>query len=357
MERRTLLKWGVAAPAVAGPAAWLAAASPAAAELRPRKGKTLASNLAVPWGLDFLPDGDALVGERNTGRVLRVASSGSGATPVGTISGAFNNGGEGGLLGIALSPHFATDQWVYMYLTTQNDNRVIRVKYDGSTLSGRQDLLTGIPSGNTHNGGCLWFTKGSPTSLFVSVGDTRNSALAQNKSSLAGKILRLKMDGTAQSGNPFGTRVYTYGHRNVEGVTIGPRGRIWASELGENTWDELNVIRAGRNYGWPKQEGPDGPGGYPDPFTQWHPENCSPSGVAIAHGRAWVGALRGQSLWSVDIGGHNEKERVRHFRNAFGRIRNVKLAPDNTLWITTSNRDGRGTPTATDDRVIRIRFV
>lgn len=354
MERRTLLKWGVATPAVVGPAAWLATASPAEAKLRPRKGKTLASNLQVPWGLDFLPNGDALVGERNSGRVYRVAASGAGKTLVGTITGAFNNGGEGGLLGIAVSPHFATDRFVYMYLTTETDNRIIRVKYDGSSLSGRENVLTGIPRGNTHNGGCLWF---SSSSLFVSTGDTRNSSLAQNKSSLAGKILRLKMDGTAQTGNPFGSRVYTYGHRNPEGITIGPHGWIWASEFGENTWDELNVIRPGRNYGWPRQEGTDGRGGFTDPFTQWHPENCSPSGVAILHGRAWLGALRGQGLWAVGIAGNDKLKRVRHFHNAFGRIRNVKVAPDKTLWITTSNRDGRGSPSATDDRVIRVRFV
>ena len=354
MDRRTLLKWGVATPAVVGAATLTA--SPAEARLRPRKGKTLATNMEVPWGLDFLPGGDALVGERNSGRVYRVASTG-GKTLVGTISGAFNNGGEGGLLGIAVSPHFSTDRFVYMYLTTQNDNRIIRVQFDGNSLSGREEVLTGIPSGNTHNGGGLWFTKGSRTSLFVTVGDTRNSALAQQKSSLAGKILRLKMDGTAQSGNPFGSRVYTYGHRNPEGITIGPRGWIWASELGENTYDELNVIRAGRNYGWPEAEGPDGRGGFTDPFTQWHTDNCSPSGVAILHGRAWLGGLRGQSLWAVDIAGRDEKTRVRHFRGSFGRIRNVKAAPDHTLWITTSNNDGRGNPAANDDRVIRIRFV
>ena len=356
MERRTLLKLGVATPAALTPIAWLATAGPAEAEMQPQVGTTLASNLAVPWGLAFLPDGSALVGERNSGRVLHVAPTG-GATPVGTISGVFNNGGEGGLLGIAVSPRFASDEWVYMYLTTQSDNRVIRLKFDGTSLSNRQTVLSGIPSGNTHNGGGLWFTHSANPSLYVTTGDTRNSALAQNKSSLAGKILRLKMDGSRQANNPFGTRVFTYGHRNPEGITIGPSGSIWASEFGENTWDELNQIHGGRNYGWPKSEGTDGRGGFTDPYTQWHPENCSPSGIAISHGRAWLGGLRGKSLWSVDIGGANAKSRVRHFNNTFGRIRNVKAAPDDSLWITTSNRDGRGTPNANDDKVVRITFA
>ncbi len=352
MERRTLLKLGAVTPA----AMTLAAAGPAEADAQPQLGSILASNLEIPWGLDFLPDGSALVGERNSGRVLRVLATG-GAMQVGTISGVFNNGGEGGLLGLAISPRFASDRWVYLYMSGEHENRVIRVKYEGGALGRREAVLRGIPRAGTHNGGGLWFTKGSNPSLFVTTGDTRNSALAQNKSSLAGKILRLKPDGSAQSGNPFGSRVYSYGHRNPEGITVGPNGKIWASEFGENTWDELNVIHAGRNYGWPRSEGTDGSGGFTDPYTQWHPENCSPSGIAISHGRAWLGALRGQGLWSVDNGGANAKRRVLHFHNQFGRIRNVKAAPDDSLWITTSNRDGRGNPGAGDDRVLRITFA
>jgi glucose/arabinose dehydrogenase len=339
VDRRTLLKAGLATPVAT---TLVATGSPALAA--PTATATLARGLNFPWGAAFLPDGSALVSERNSGRVLRVRPGG-GFTEVGRILGVFNNGGEGGLMGLALSPHFADDRWVYMFQTTRTDNRVIRVKFVRGRLGDREVVLGGIPRAQTHNGGGLWFS--SRPSLWVTTGDTRNSALAQDRGSLAGKILRLKLDGTAQVSNPFGNRVFSYGHRNPEGITIDPRGRVWSSELGENTWDELNLIREGRNYGWPRVEGRDGAGGFTDPFVQWHPVNCSPSGVAILRGRAWVGALRGQSLWSVDIVGTGLRTKRRFFQGRFGRIRMVKRAPDGSLWIGTSNGGGA-------DRIIRV---
>ena len=341
MERRTLLKAGLVVPAATVAGATLAAP----AEARPRLSRTLASGLDFPWGIDFLPDGSGLVTERNSGRVLRVRPGG-GAAVVGRLPDAFNDGGEGGLMGVAVSPRFARDRWVYFFLTTTSDNRIVRIRFVDGALSGApQPILTGIPSGSTHNGGGLWFTR--HPSLFATTGDTRNSALAQNRNSLAGKVLRMRLDGSAQAGNPFGNRTYSYGHRNVEGITVGSDGRIWAAELGENTWDELNRILPGRNYGWPRAEGSDGPGGFRDPLVQWHPADASPSGVTTLKGRAWVGALRGESLWSVDISGRGVRTKHRYFQGTFGRIRNVKRAPDRSLWITTSN--GGGT-----DRVLRI---
>lgn len=343
MERRTLLKAGLVVPAATVSATALTA-SPA--DARPRLGGTLASGLDYPWGLDFLPDGSALVTERNSGRVLRVRPGG-GSDVVGTVPGAFNDGGEGGLMGLAVSPRFSRDHWVYVFVTTTTDNRIVRMRYTGGGLGAPEVVLAGIPSGSRHNGGGLWFTR--YPSLFATTGDTGDSALAQNRASLAGKVLRLKMDGSAQSGNPFGSRVYSLGHRNPEGVTMGDDGRLWASELGENTWDELNRILPGRNYGWPRVEGTDGAGGFRDPLVQWHPADCSPSGVATLHGRAWVGALRGECLWSVDIDGRGRRTKTRYFHGTFGRIRNVKRAPDRSLWITTGN--GGGT-----DKVLRITF-
>jgi glucose/arabinose dehydrogenase len=338
MERRTLLKAGLVVPAVS-----VVAASPA--EARPRLSRTLASGLSYPWGIDFLPDGSGLVSERNSGRVLRVRPGG-GASVVGTVPGAYNDGGEGGLMGVAVSPTFSRDRWVYFYSTTTRDNRIVRMRFVDGALSGApQPILTGIPSGSTHNGGGLWFTR--HPSLFATTGDTRDSALAQDRNSLAGKVLRMRPDGSPQRGNPFGNRVYSYGHRNVEGITVGDDGRIWAAELGENTWDELNRILPGRNYGWPRVEGTDGAGGYRDPLVQWHTDVCSPSGVATLKGRAWVGALRGESLWSVDISGRGVRTKHRWFEGTFGRIRNVKRAPDRSLWITTSNGGG-------GDKVLRI---
>lgn len=343
MERRTLLKASLAVPA-AGITTTALLASPAQA--RPRVGRVLATGLDYPWGIDFLGDGSALVTERNSGRILRIRPRG-GHTVVGTVPGVYNDGGEGGLMGLALSPRFSHDRWVYVFLTTRVDNRIVRLRYAGGHVGPPHVVLAGIPSGSRHNGGGLWFT-GHP-SLFATTGDTTNSALAQNRHSLAGKILRLRMDGSAQTGNPFGNRVYSYGHRNPEGITMDGAGRLWSSELGENTWDELNRILPGRNYGWPRVEGGDGPGGYRDPLVQWHPANCSPSGVATLAGRAWVGALRGECLWSVDIAGRGTGTKTRHFHGTFGRVRMVKRAPDHSLWIGTSN--GGGT-----DKVVQIKL-
>jgi glucose/arabinose dehydrogenase len=309
-------------------------------------GRTLARGLDFPWGIGFLPSGNALVTERNSGRVLRVRPSG-GVRAIGTVPDVYNGGGEGGLMGLAVSPTFSRDRWVYLFLTTRTDNRIVRVRYTASGLCAPEVLVAGIPRALTHNGGGLMFSRGS---LFATTGDTRRPELAQRRGSLAGKILRMKPDGSPQDGNPFGTRVFTRGHRNPQGIVRDRSGRIWSSELGENTWDELNRIRSGRNYGWPDAEGSDGPGGYANPYTQWHPANCSPSGVAFARGRVWVGALRGESLWSVVVTGPNAHERTRHFEGRFGRrIRMVKRAPGGSLWIGTSNGDGR-------DRIVRIRY-
>jgi len=249
-------------------------------------------------------------------------------------------------MGVAVSPAYRRDHWVYFFLTTTSDNRIVRIRYDGRRLVGApREILTGIPSGSRHNGGGLWFS-GHP-SLFAGTGDTTNGALAQDRNSLAGKILRMTPSGAPQAGNPFGNRVYTLGHRNPEGITIGDDGRIWSAEFGENTWDELNRILPGRNYGWPRVEGKDGAGGYRDPLAQWHPADCSPSGVATLDGRAWVGALRGESLWSVDVSGRRRGRKVRWFNGTLGRIRHVKRAPDRSLWLTTSNGGGQ-------DKVVRV---
>jgi glucose/arabinose dehydrogenase len=345
MQRRTMLRAALAASAgLAGASVQGPAVARGAAGVR--VGATLARGLSFPWGIDFLPDGSALVTERNSGRVLRVAAHG-GFTVVGRVSGVFNGGGEGGLLGLALSPQLATDHWVYVYLTTRHDNRVLRMQYDGSVLGRPSEVLTGIPRSHTHNGGGLWFGGVSRPSLFVTTGDTRRPELAQDRRSLAGKILRLKPDGTAQVGNPFASRVYTYGHRNPEGITVGPDGAVWSSELGENTWDELNRIRPGRNYGWPRSEGGDGRGGYTDPFARWHTDVCSPSGVALAGGRAWVAALRGECLWSVHLTGAAAHRRTRYLHRSLGRVRMVRRAPDGSLWVGTSNGGGA-------DRIVRV---
>lgn len=324
------------------------------AEAAPVRGRTLAGGLVVPWGLSFLPNGDALVTERESGRVWRVRRGG-GKTLVGTLSGvSAPDPGEGGLLGVAVSPDFASTGHVFFYLTTASDNRVVRMTYAGGSLGARTTILAGIPMARNHNGGRLLFAPGGR--LLVATGDATDRSTPQDTRSLGGKILRINPDGSAPADNPFGNRVWSLGHRNVQGLAMDGRQRLWATEFGENDRDELNLVRRGDNYGWPVVEGGDGPGGrFHDPFVSWSPtDTCSPSGVACADGKAWVAALRGRALWSVDITGPGLRRKRRWFHDQLGRLRTVAKAPDGTLWVTTSNRDGRGTPRSGDDKVVRI---
>jgi glucose/arabinose dehydrogenase len=335
LDRRTVLTASAAATAT------VLATGPA--EAAPKPGKVLARGLEIPWGLTFLPGGDALVTERG-GDVHRVRRGG-GRRRVGSV--ATSGGGEGGLLGAALHPAFRRNRWVYFYVTTAGDNRIVRRRYVDGRLQDGQVVRAGIPKGPIHDGGRIAF--GPDGLLYVGTGDTGDGELAQRRSSLGGKILRMTPGGGVPAGNPFGTLVWSYGHRNVQGLDWDRQGRLWATELGQSTRDELNRIRKGRNYGWPDVEGGDGGGPYADPFVTWSPTStCSPSGLAITQGRAWVGALAGESLYSVRLSGRRAGRKVRHFRGRFGRIRTVQQAPDGSLWITTSN--------GSNDKVVRIRL-
>ncbi|HEX4977010.1 MAG TPA: PQQ-dependent sugar dehydrogenase [Nocardioides sp.] len=310
----------------------------------PRVGRTLASGLSIPWGIAFLPSGDALVSERASAAVHRVSRTG-GRRRVGTVPGVRDNAGEGGLLGLAMHPQFRTNRWVYAYLTSPSDNRVVRFRFADGRIGPPQVVIAGIPSSTIHNGGRLAF--GPDGLLYISTGDAARRELAQDRGSLGGKILRVTPTGEVPAGNPFGSPVWTYGHRNVQGLAFDGDGRLWATELGEKTRDELNRIVRGHNYGWPVVEGGDGSGSFHDPFVTWSPtSSCSPSGLTIARGRAWVGALQGECLFSVRIVAPNRKRIRRHLAGRFGRVRTVERAPDGSLWITTSN--------GSDDRVVRI---
>ena len=353
MDRRTFLRAGAAAAGSVALGAGSVAGAPGALAAA-RVSRTLAANLAVPWGVAFLPSGNALVGERDSGDVFVVRRRG-GRRRVGsiTVNSQLSREGEGGLLGFALHPDFGTNRLLYAYLSTADDNRIVRMRFADGRLSRRQVVLAGIPMNIHHNGGGLAF--GPDGLLYASTGDGEVGARAQNPSSLGGKVLRLTPDGEVPAGNPFDNHTWSLGHRNVEGITFDPRGGLWASEFGEKEADELNRIVPGGNYGWPNREGGDGAGGYHDPLAQWSPTStCSPAGLAVAAGKAWLGALRGQCLWSVKLRGPDSGVKRRHFAGRFGRIRQVAKSPDGSLWITTSNRDGRGVPGAADDRVIRI---
>ncbi len=316
--------------------------------------ETIATGLSVPWGLAFLPDGTALVTLRDRGDVLHV-TEGAKPVSVGRVPGVVP-GGEGGLLGIAVSPTFASDRTVFAYFTSRDDNRVIRMTFDGAALTADRVIVKGITKAGNHNGGRLAF--GPDGYLYIATGDAGKRDPAQNKGSLSGKILRVTADGSPAPGNPFpGSRVWSLGHRNVQGMAWDKAGTMYASEFGQNTWDELNRIEPGRNYGWPVVEGIAHRSGFVDPIRQWRTADASPSGIAVgADGAIYMAALRGQSLWRIPVDGNGKvgtPERL--LQGRYGRLRTVVTAPDGRLWLVTSNTF-RGTPRPGDDRILALRL-
>jgi glucose/arabinose dehydrogenase len=312
---------------------------------------TVAKGLAVPWGLGFLPDGSALVTERDSGRVLHIV--GKHVTVVGRIAATTYGGGESGLLGLAVSPTYAQDQRIFLYASTPKDNRVLRLRYTDGRLSAATPILTGIPQGFRHDGGRLAF--GPDGFLYVSTGETGQESLAQDRASRAGKILRITQDGKPAPGNPDrASPVWTLGHRNVQGLAFDSQGHLWASEFGDHAWDELNLIEKGRNYGWPLVEGRGSGTRFRNPQVVWPTEQASPSGLAFLDGHLWLASLRGERLWRIDVHGRRASHPVDFFVGTYGRMRTVAVAPDGNLWVTTSNRDGRGDPQAQDDRILLV---
>ena len=325
----------------------------------PVEASVIATNLEVPWGFAFLPNGDALFTERDSGRLLRMDASGD-IEEVQTLP--TRGYGEGGSLGLAVSPDYKEDGYVYAYYTTDQDNRVVRFRLGDEP----EPILTDIPFNTYHDGGRIAF--GPDGMLYVATGDAGDPSNSQDRNSLGGKILRLMPDGSIPEDNPFPDNpAYSYGHRNVEGLAWDERGRLYASEFGLNAWDEVNLIMPGENYGWPEFEGDGGEeaeaAGYVNPITVWPPSEASPSGVEILkngvipqwEGDLFVAALRGERLWRLELGPDgNVIRRYQLLRGEVGRIRNVVQAPDGSLWVTTSNRDGRGTPDVSDDRIIRL---
>ena len=326
--------------------------------------RTLATGIDVPWGLARLPDGTVLVSARDSFRIYRLDVAASHLTRVGTVPGVVSNvaqQGEAGLLGIAVSPTFAHDRLVYAYYSTAGDNRIAAIPWDPTAPAGRQlgtprVLVTGIPHNVHHNGGRLAF--GPDGYLYATTGEAQQPALAQDKGSLGGKILRMTTAGRPAPGNPFGTLVWSYGHRNVQGIAWDAAGRLWASEFGDHSEDELNLIRPGRNYGWPQTEGRTSSAGVTGPVAQWGPPEDSPSGIAIAQGSVWMAALRGQRLWRNPLDGTGTAAAPQDFLvGRYGRLRSVLAVGPDTLLVTTSNRDGRQSPEAGDDRILLVRVT
>ncbi|MBM2621521.1 PQQ-dependent sugar dehydrogenase [Actinoplanes sp. LDG1-06] len=308
--------------------------------------QTIVSGLDVPWGLAFLPDGSALVSERDAGDIRQIPAGGGEPKKVAEIRGV-DAGGEGGLLGIAVDPDYARNKFVYAYFTASGDNRIVRFTFpDGK----QQVILDGIDKARIHNGGRIAF--GPDGFLYVGTGDAGDGSAAQDRDDVNGKILRITRDGKPAPGNPFdGSPVWSVGHRNVQGLAWGPDKKMYGIEFGQNTWDEVNVIQPGRNYGWPEVEGKEGNAKYVDPIVQWSTDDASPSGAAVAGDTLYAAGLRGERLWTVPLGGGEPKA---EFSGKYGRLRTVAVAPDGALWVTTSNRDGRGDPRDGDDKILRF---
>lgn len=321
----------------------------------------IAENLDTPWALAQLPDGKLLVTER-FGRITRIDPTGKEDPVVITTLENVKELGEGGLLGIALHPEFMKNKFVYLYFTYSsigNDtlNRVVRMELNGDTLENEQIILDRIPGASNHNGGRIAF--GPDNMLYIGTGDAQNPTQAQLTTTLAGKILRVTDDGKSAPGNPFDNAVFSYGHRNVQGLAWDSSGGLWATEHGrsgiESGLDELNVIVRGSNYGWPAIEGDKTQQGMVIPAYNSGPtETWAPSGAAYVNNAIYFSGLRGRGLYKAEISNGRVTNFIKHLDNKYGRIREVIATPDGILYITTSNRDGRGAPGAGDDKIIRI---
>ncbi len=322
--------------------------------------EVVAENLAIPWEVEFLSDGSLLVTER-PGELVRIFPDSRESV---TIDGV-EHVGEGGLLGMALHPDYQRNHWLYLYFTTNTGNgltnRIERYVFDedNNSLSGKVVIIEGIPGAQFHDGGRIAF--GPDDLLYVATGDAGDQNSAQDTTSLAGKILRLNDDGSPADGNPFGNEVYSYGHRNPQGLAWDSEGRLWSSEHGPSGLqtgnDEINLIVAGGNYGWPTIKGQQTREGMISPViesgstTTWAPGDAAVVGETV-----FFAGLRGVSLYSAEINGEQLTNLTSHLTGEYGRLRSVVTdLSGEWLYLTTSNTDGRGDPAENDDRLIRVR--
>lgn len=309
--------------------------------------EVIAENLDAPWSIVFV-DQTPVISERDTGRIVELEENGT-IRELATVE-QTTSPGEGGLLGLAVY-----DDQLYAHLTTQEDNRIVRYSINGEPgaleLSDPDIIFVGVPAAGYHNGGRIAF--GPDGMLYITTGDALEPSRAQDLDSLAGKILRITPDGDIPEDNPFkDSPVYSYGHRNPQGLAWTLDGTMYSSEFGEDTWDELNIIEPGGNYGWPEVEGIGGDKNYIDPVQQWTPADASPSAIEIRDETLFMVALRGQRLWEIPL--TNLATSADHLVGEFGRLRDVTTAPNGSLWILTNNTDGVGQPSEGDDRILRI---
>ncbi|MCP2255448.1 Glucose/arabinose dehydrogenase, beta-propeller fold [Prauserella aidingensis] len=309
--------------------------------------ETVVTGLDAPWSITFVGD-TPLVSTRDDGEILEV--TGDDTRVAGTIDDV-EPGGETGLMGLATDDR----DRLYVHSTGPGGNRVQRYAVEGRSgglsLGDAETIVDGLPSATIHSGGRIAF--GPDGMLYVTVGDAGVSDAAQDRTDLAGSILRLTPDGDVPADNPFdGSPVYSYGHRNPQGLAWASDGTMLASEFGADTWDELNVIEPGGNYGWPVVEGKGDDDRFVDPVQQWRPDEASPSGIEIHDGTIHIANLRGEVLRTVPVADPSSSTEL--LAGEHGRLRDVVTTPGGELWLLTNNTDGRGEPTDGDDRILRL---
>lgn len=316
---------------------------------------SVASSLEIPWEIVLLPNGDMLATERD-GQLVRIGKD-KRVIPIQGVE----HSGEGGLLGLALHPNFQKNNFIYLYLTTRVDtglsNRIERYVFQDDQLRGRTVIFQNIPGAAYHDGGRIAF--GPDGYLYITTGDAGNERSAQNIKSLAGKILRITDNGNIPSDNPFKNAVYSFGHRNPQGIAWDHKGRMWATEHGRSGilsgLDELNLIEKGKNYGWPTIQGNQKKKGMKNPVIHSGAlDTWAPADIVAFNDRLFFTGLRGEALYEVRFSAKGKPKIITHFKNRFGRLRALALGDDGTLYISTSNRDGRGSPAKDDDQIFRI---
>jgi len=321
----------------------------------------ITQNLEVPWAIAFLPDNRMLVTER-PGRVRIIDTNGTlEQIFAATINVHVESDGEGGLLGIVVHPNFSQNHFVYLYYTYKSGagqtlNRVVRMKFENDKLINEKIIVDKIPGAIYHNGGRIKF--GPDGYLYITTGDARNSSQAQDTNSLAGKILRVTDEGKAVPGNPFNNLVYSYGHRNPQGIAWNSSGQLWETEHGRTNptgYDEVNLIQSGGNYGWEVIQGSQTKNGMETPkrnsgaTTTW-----APSGASFVGNSLFFAGLKGETLYEAVIRNSQIVDFKEHLVGKYGRLREVVVGPDGMLYVTTSNKDRRGNPGSTDDKIIRV---
>ncbi|WP_438026623.1 lectin [Sorangium sp. So ce233] len=326
----------------------------------------VATDNDLPWGLVSLPDGTILYSRRDADDIVHLNPSTGAKTSIGTVPNVAGTDGEGGLMGLAIAPTFTTDRWLYIMHTSPSDNRIVRIKVIGDGAAARLDtsteqvLVSGIARNKYHNGGRLrWGPDGK---LYASTGDAQNASSAQDTSSLSGKILRIEPDGRVPSDNPFGNHVWSYGHRNPQGLAFDSEGRLWEQEFGNTVMDETNLIQKGGNYGWPNCEGTVSQGGsgcstagYIAPKRTYPTSEGSCSGIAIVNNVFYTACQRGTRMYRAVISGSSLTNVQQLLVGTYGRLRTVEPTLDGNLWLTTTNTGGTDSvPNNSNEKIFRV---